>query len=201
MVDADVGDVLLCGRKKRRIFVASGGIRCLSGVAVSPSPATSKVKRVPQSESKSDDASCTYLITTSRGDKCYLEGSKVSALVTGYPSPTSLGSVHLTIRPASACQAHEFSTAITPPDPWSSPPSPPETPARDLRLLPGSKQDNDQGYRVSSGYRAGMWPTTLHSLPEYSVLDDECKPATGAAFAKLFLAGSPSGIRLANCGT
>ncbi|KAG7047445.1 hypothetical protein JMJ77_0010797 [Colletotrichum scovillei] len=40
-----------------------------------------------------------------------------------------------------------------------------------------------------------MWPTTLHSLPEYSVFDDECKPATGAAFAKLFPAGSPSGIR------
>ncbi|EXF86104.1 hypothetical protein CFIO01_11863 [Colletotrichum fioriniae PJ7] len=85
-----------------------------------------------------------------------------------------------------------FSTTATPLDPWSYPPTP-ELPARDLRLLPGSKQDNDQGYRVSSGYRAGMWPTTLPSLPQYFVLDDECEPATGAAFAKLFLAGSPSG--------
>ncbi|KAK1689216.1 hypothetical protein BDP55DRAFT_432859 [Colletotrichum godetiae] len=53
----------------------------------------------------------------------------------------------------------------------------------------------------STEYCAGMWPTALPSLPDYFVLDDECKPATGAAFAKLFLAGSTSGIGLVDCGT
>ncbi|KAK1520462.1 uncharacterized protein CCOS01_10581, partial [Colletotrichum costaricense] len=33
--------------------------------------------------SKNDDASCTYLITTSRGDKRYLEGSEPSYLTLG----------------------------------------------------------------------------------------------------------------------